>query len=138
MTTIPSTRTTADEVQQLLAAIPNLIVFRGAVGDVPLEKDGTVKAYAVAYYGGGQGFRPRLGGKPRHLAWSVQVTCAGGDDVKALWAIDQVRAALTGTRVTNGTRTGLLHELGDAGPVRKDTSILPHRYYLPLDFGLNL
>lgn len=138
MTTIPSTRTTADEVHTLLEAIPNLLVFRRKVGDVPLGKDETVDAYVVAYYSGGQGFRPRLGGKPRHLGWSAQITCAGGNDVKVLWAVDQVRAALTGTRVTNGQRSGLLHELGDPGPMRTDRAITPYRYYLPLDFGLNL
>lgn len=138
MTTIPSTRTTADQVHELLGGIPSLLAFRGSVGDVPLGKDGTVDAYVVAYYSGGHGFRPRLGGKPRHLGWSAQITCAGGNDVKVLWAVDQVRAALTGKRVIDGGRSGLLHELGDPGPIRIDRSITPVRYYLPLDFGLNL
>lgn len=138
MTTVPSARTTADEVHELLDDIANLLVFRGKVGEVPLGSDKTVVAYAVGYYGGGEPRTTRLGGRPRNLAWSGQITCAGGDDVKALWAVDQVRAALTGVRVTNGARTGLLRELGDPGLVKEDRSISPYRYYLPLDFGLYL
>lgn len=138
MTTVPSARTTADEVHDLLDDIDNLLLFRGKVGDVPLGDDGTAAAYAVAYYGAGVPRIQRLGGRPRNLAWSAQITCAGGDDVKALWVVDQVRAALTATRVTNGTRSGLLYELGDPGPIREDRSITPYRYYLPLDFGLYL
>ena len=138
MTTIPSARTTADEVHALLDGIANLLVFRGKVGPVDLGKDGTPAAYAVAYYGAGAPRVTRLGGRPRNLAWSCQITCAGGDDVKALWAVDQVRAALTGIRVTNGTRSGLLYELGDPGPLREDRDVTPYRYYLPLDFGLYL
>lgn len=137
-TTVPSARTTADEVHELLEGISNLLVFRGKVGAVPVGSDGTVVAYAVGYYGGGAPRVTRLGGRPRNLAWSGQITCAGGDDVKALWAVDQVRGALTGVRVTNGTRTGCLYEIGDPGPIREDRSISPYRYYLPLDFGLYL
>lgn len=138
MTTVPSARTTADEVHELLDAIDNLLLFRGKVGAVPMGDDGTVDAYATAYYGAGAPRTTRLGGRPRNLDWGFQVTCAGGDDVKALWCVDEVRAALTGKRVTNGTRTGLLYEIGDPGPIREDRSISPSRYYLPLDFGLYL
>lgn len=138
MTTVPSVVSTAEQVHQLLEEIPNLLVFRGAAGQVPLGKDKTVDAYVVAYYSGGHPFTTRLGAKPRHVAWSAQLTCAGGNDVKALWVVDQVRAALTGVRVTLDARSGLLHELGDPGPIREDRSITPYRYYLPLDFGLNL
>lgn len=138
MTTVPSVRTTADQVHALLDGIANLLVFRGAAGQIPLGKDKTVDSYAVAYYGGGHPFVTRLGGRPRNVEWSAQITCAGGNDVKALWAIDQVRAALTGKRITVGARTGLLRELGDPGPIREDRSISPYRYYSPLDFGLYL
>lgn len=138
MTTVPSARTTADEVHQLLDAIDHLLVFRGKVGDVPLGDDRTAVAYAVAYYGAGAPRVTRVGGRPRNLAWSCQITCAGGDDVKALWCIDQVRAALTGARVANGNRSGLLYEIGDPGPLRVDRGVTPWRHYLPLDFGLYL
>lgn len=138
MTTVPSVLSTADQVHELLDAIPNLLVFRGATGQVPLGSDKTVDAYVVAYYSGGHPFSTRLGGRPRHVSWSAQLTCAGGNDIKALWAVDQVRAALTGQRITLAARSGLLHELGDPGPIRKDRSITPYRYYLPLDFGLQL
>lgn len=138
MTSVPSVVTTADQVHELLEGISNLIVFRDKVGDIPLGSDKTVAAYAVAYYGAGQPRITRLGGRPRNLAWYGQITCAGGDSNKTLWAIDQVRAALTGKRVTVGTRSGVLNELGDPGPLREDRSISPYRYYLPLDFGLYL
>lgn len=138
MTTIPSARTTADEVHELLDGIANLLVFRGSVGPVGLGEDNTPVAYAAGYYGAGEPRGTRLGGRRRHLAWYGQITCAGGTDVKALWAVDQVRAALTGKRVTNGNRTGLLYELGDPGPIRQDKSITPYRYYVALDFGLQL
>lgn len=138
MTTVPSARTTADEVHELLEGIANLLVFRGKVGDVPLGEDETAVAYAVAYYGAGEPRVTRLGGRPRHLAWSCQITCAGGNDVKVLWAVDVVRGALEGVRVTNGTRSGLLHEIGDPGLPRQDRDVTPWRYLLPLDFGLYL
>lgn len=138
MTTVPSAGTTADQVHELLEAIDGVEVFRGRVDGPGMGEDGTVVAYAVAYYGAGQPRATRLGGRARNLAWSFQVTCAGGDDVKALWCVDEVRAALTGARITNDTRSGILRELGDAGPVRPDRDFTPWRYYLPLDFGLYL
>lgn len=138
MTTRPTTIDTAGEVHQLLEAIDNLIVFRGRTGTLDLAEDKTVPAYVTAYYGVGVPRLPRLGKVPRHLDWSCQLTCAGGTDEKALWAVDQVRAALTGVRVTVGARNGLLHELGDPGPLRPDKDFTPWRFFLPLDFGLYL
>lgn len=138
MTTIPSALTTADEVHTLLEAVAHVDVFRGKVGTVTTGDDGSVNAYAVAYYGIGAPRATRLGAMPRNLALSWQVTCVGGDDVKALWCVDQVRAALTGQRITVDGRSGVVRELGDPGPIRPDRDVTPWRYYLPLDFGLYL
>lgn len=137
-TTVPSAQDAADTVHELLDVAGGVTVFRGRVGDLDLGEDGTVNAYAVAYYGAGAPRVTRLGGRARNLSWTFQVTCAGGDDVKALWCIDQVRSRLTGARVEVGTRTGVLAELGDPGLLRPDRKFTPERYYLPLDFGLYL
>lgn len=135
--TTPAARPLADQVHELLEATANLTVFRGEAGEPVMGEDGTVNAYVVGYYGAGAPHVRRLGGRPRNLAWSFQLTCVGGDDTKALWCVDEIRTALIGKRLdVEGRVTGLLREVGDTGPVRKDRGIVPHRFYLPLDFGL--
>lgn len=141
MTALPSVRTLADDVWALLggtagetftAGVVNL--YRGNVtSSVPLDADGSVHAYAVLYAGAGAPpAARRVGGRPRNLAWSFQVSVVGGDDTRLLWCLDTIRGRLTGKRVGGG----VLREQGDPGPLREDTSVTPYRYWLPLDYAL--
>lgn len=143
MTTLPSVRTLADDVwatlggtagQAFTAGVVNL--YRGNVtATVPLDGDGSVHAYAVLYAGAGAiPAARRVGGRPRNLGWSFQVSCVGGDDTRLLWCVDQIRGRLTGQKVGGA----VVREVGDPGPLREDTSITPYRYFLPLDFGLSI
>lgn len=136
-------RTLADDVWALLQAVPNINHFRGRVV-IPTrdpakpatlaywDDDRAVHAYTVLYASAGQALTNRLGSGASGLAWTFQVTCVGGDDIRALWCVDTVRAAFTGRRLRNGR----LRELGDPGPVRRDDDETPPRYYLPLTFAV--
>lgn len=141
MTTLPSVRTLADDLWLLLGGTAGegftagpVNLYRGNVtSTVPVDGDGSVHAYAVLYASGGT-IPParRVGGRPRNLGWSFQVSVVGGDDTRLLWCLDTIRGRLTGKRLGGG----VLREVGDPGPLRQDTSITPYRYWLPLDYQL--
>jgi hypothetical protein len=123
-----------DAVAPLLRAVPNLDVHVGEVTNARLVPDGKAHPYAVLWVTPGNQDAQGLCGTPDLLTWRFQVTCAGGDDTRALWAVGRVRGALLGKRLD--VHTGLISELEgyDPGPVRPDTSVIPARWFLPLLF----
>jgi hypothetical protein len=133
-------RTLADQVWALQQAITNVNHYRGNVAsNPPLDPDGKVHAYAVLYAGAGRAFGGRMVAAPGQTDWTFQVTCVGGDDNRALWCVDKIRAALTGAPLAvSGTSAGRIRELTNPGPVRRDDDVSPPRYYLPLLFGVHV
>lgn len=137
-------RVIADLVWTVIDAIPNLTTYRGQFVDAngkpfdpPLDPDGRVHPYAIVYFNGGRAYSRRVGGGPKALSWGFQVTCAGGDDNRALAAISAVRTALTETRINPGDGVKprrLVEDEGDPGPLRRDEGVSPSRMYLPLYF----
>ena len=137
--TAPNVYLLADEVWNRLDALPAVNTYRGEIdGTPPTDPDGRVHAYAIAYFGAGQPQAMRLDGGARGLRWTFQVTCVGGDDVRALWCINEVRGVLLGVRVPVGTGrvSGKVREVTDPGPLRRDDDVSPSRMYLPLQFGV--
>ena len=125
MTTLPAVRPVADAVLTLLQGIANLNVYSTELpSDPPLDPDDRVHPYAVFFPGGGHGFGDRLNDVPTDVSWTCRVLFVGGDETRALWALDKIRAALTGARPTGGAR---LKEVLDDVTIRTETDVIPSR-----------
>jgi len=128
-----------DAALAVLMTTTNLDVFDGSVddagqGSVRMDPDGRAHMYAVLYVSPGRNIPGNLTGAPSHLAWSFQVTAAGGDVNRVLTAAKKVRSALTGVRLT--TSGGLVNESTDPGPIRQDLAVSPSRWYVPILFDV--
>lgn len=123
-----------DATAALLRAVPGLDLHVGRVDQVTLDPDGRAHPYAVLWASTGHQEATNLAGRPDLLTWSFQVTAAGGDDTRALWAAGKVLDALVGARLS--PTTGLVDHDGDPGPVRQDADVTPARWYLPLLFTI--
>jgi hypothetical protein len=123
-----------------------VFVYRGEVKDTagnpaspPNDPDSRTHAHAIFYPSPGRVPFERLGGGMLNVNWGFQVTCVGGDENRCMWAVDKVRAALLCKRITlDGAQSGQVYEDADAGPVRRDDSVQPPRYFVPLLFGLRI
>jgi hypothetical protein len=126
VTTLPAITPVADATYALLQAIPNLNVFETELpSDPPKDEDGRVHPYAVFFPGGGNAFGDRLNkDTATDVAWRCRVLFVGGDKTRALWALDKIRAALTGARPTGGAR---LKEVLDDVTIRTETDVIPSR-----------
>jgi len=102
----------------------------------PLDPDGRVRAYAVLHASPGRLYASALDGGQRCIVGSFQVTCVGGDVVRALGCTDDIRAGLVGTVTVDGATRVVRVKEEDPGPVRTDPNYLPPRYYVPLEFEL--
>jgi hypothetical protein len=128
-----------------LDAIVGVNVYDGEVVDAngeatnpPYDTDGRVHAYAILYMAPGNRYAGSLNGAQTSLDGSFQVTCAGGDQTRALWCVDKVRTALIGTSVTvDGVTRYIRAREEDPGPLRRDDDVQPSRHYLPLEFILH-
>jgi len=120
----------SDEVWAILDAVTDVNAFDGQVDNPPLDPDGAVHVYAVFYPHPGNAYSRLLDTGPESFGWGFQVTCVGGDRVRALWCVGKVRTALTGVRV-GGV---VVREVGDPGPLRRDDKVSPVRFFCLLDF----
>jgi len=123
--TLPAVSPVAGATYALLQAIADLHVYDTELpSDPPLDEDGRVHPYAVFFPGGGHGFGDRLNDAPTDVAWTCRILFVGGDKTRALWALDKIRAALTGARPTGGAR---LKEVLDDVTIRTETNVVPSR-----------
>lgn len=143
MTAVPVDQV-ADPVWTLISAIPEVNTYDGEFVDAagkpvtaPADPDGRVHAYAVYYPSPGFAHALLACGGTDSLDFSFQITCAGGDRTRALWCVQQVRNALTGATVTVGGQALQIREDGNPGPLRRDDSVSPSRFYVPLIFAIN-
>lgn len=107
--------------------------------DVPtLDTDGHVQRYWVLHpFGGSPSLERDLAEAGVDLLWTFQVTVAAGfaRDVYALATrIDE--ALYRWSPSVSGYVCGLLRPPPgfEPGPARKDTSVKPHRFWLPLQY----
>ena len=126
MSTLPAVSPVAVATYGLLQAIQHLNTFDTELPtDPPLDDDGRVHPYAVFFPGGGNAFGDRLNkGAPTDLKWDFRVLFVGGDMTRALWALDKIRAQLTGARPTGGAQ---LKEVLDDVTIRTETNVVPSR-----------
>lgn len=127
MTTLPAITPAADATYALLQAVPDLNVFDTELPkNPPLDDDGRVHPYAVFFPGGARAFGDRLNQDlPTEVAWDCRILLVGGDKTRALWALDKVRARLTGARpISGGAR---LKETLDRVIFRTETNVVPSR-----------
>lgn len=125
MTPLPTVSPVADATLALLQSIDHLNVFDTELpADPPLDDDGRVHPYAVFFPGGGHAFGDRLNDITTDVTWTCRILIVGGDKTRALWALDKIRAALTGKRPTGGAR---LKETLDDVTFRTETNVVPSR-----------
>lgn len=124
--TLPAIAPVADATLALLKAIPNLNVFDTEKPSTPpLDPDGRVHPYAVFFPGGGHAFGDRLNqDTATDMSWTCRILIVGGDKTRALWALDKIRAKLTGARPTADAR---LKEVLDDVIFRTETNVVPSR-----------
>ena len=135
---VPSTRTHRDAILARLQTAPNLTVFDGEVPSTPpLDGDGAVKPYTVLWGGGGEPLPSSLAWKHEDLDLPFQVTCAGGDLTRCLWALDTARGVLLDqVLIVPGRSLGPIRPDGNPGPPRLDDDVEPSRHWVPALFRL--
>lgn len=131
-----SARLHRNAILTVLQGIEHLTVFDGIVATQPtLDPDGKVHPYAVLWAAAAFEERTSLAVTGTLLDLSFQVTCAGGDVNRCLWAVDQVRAALVGVRLTvTGWNPALISQPPGVPTVLLDEQPHPPRHYTPLQF----
>lgn len=127
-----------DGTAALLRAVPGLDLHVGRVDQVTLDPDGRAHPYAVLWVSTGRDdpAEEAVDTTAGQLVWSFQVTAAGGDDTRALWAAGKVLSALVGARLLPSS--GVVRLTADPGPVREDAAVTPSRSYLPLLFTTDI
>lgn len=134
----------ADPVWELIKAIAGVNAFDGEIVDEngnrvepPADPDGRVHAYAVYYPSAGWAHALLACGGTDSLDWTFQVTCVGGDRTRALWCVERVRGALSGTAIDVAGQQLVIREETNAGELRRDDKFTPTRLYAPLIFAVN-
>lgn len=128
-------------VQALLeaanAGVAKVHVFLGEPSPVT-DGDGLAHPYTAIFPSPGQRdlADATLDGTPGARAWRFQIKCAGGDVPRALRALQRAQNVLVGVRLDD--TTGLIREDGDGGPIRKDDTISPHRWFTDLLLTVDL
>ena len=98
-----------------------------------LDSDKLAHPYIVLYPSPGLERRTEedLQASPGVLDWQCQATCAGGDYQRALRALDRLQSVVLGQSLA--PETGFIRKEGNLGPIRKDLSVTPNRWYVPVD-----
>lgn len=139
-----------------LPGSPSIVVYRGSVTragrrpqvdgsiDPPLIPDvaDVVAPYVVVFDGTGTtDLEPDLADANEDLRWTPQTTVAAGFDEDCIQAVDRVFAWLNRWSPSiPGVSAGRLRVVPgfDAGPPRPDTTVKPARFFVPLQWQLDL
>lgn len=130
---------------RLIAAVvaQNASIYVGEVPGQPpvIPGQSRVKPYAVLFSGDGTPIdeAPLTADTTGTLSWSFQVTVAAGYHDDALGLLDAVHGQLDGwvPTLTGYGFAPMAQPPGyDAGPMRRDTTVEPPRFYLPAQFVL--
>ena len=112
---------------------PNQVdIFVGEAG-ARMDSDGKAHAYIVLYPYTALADRAEedLQASSSLRLQRFQATCAGGDVRRALIAVERLQDTVVGKVLAPGT--GVVREDGDLGPLRKDLTVSPNRWYAPID-----
>lgn len=125
-----------DVIEEMLNAAnvpgqPTVHVFLGEPDPV-MDSDNKAHAYVAIWPGPGSldVADTDLEGNRGSRLLTFQITAAGGDIPRAMRAVLRVQRALIGWRLDS--TTGVVFENGDAGPLQKDTTVSPTRWFAPL------
>jgi hypothetical protein len=145
--TLVAATTLTDLAATRLATLANVVVYRGEIinadgsTNVPTisgDPLGRVVPHIVMYPSPG---RPRvddqLAGFPSNLDWTLQLTMVAGYLTDCLNLIARVNVIMAGwIPVLSGGTTGRFMT-DDPGPVRRDDTVNPSRFYVPQLFTLS-
>lgn len=142
-----------------LPGVPTVTVYRGQVSaktrwpqvpgsvDPPLLPNqpaaaGLIAPYVVLFSGvGSDDLEVALSRCDEQLRWTPQTTIAAGTEADCLQSVDRVSAWLRDWQpVLAGVSSGLLIQPPgfDPGPVRPDQNVKPVRWFVPLQWQLDL
>ncbi|MFJ8603391.1 hypothetical protein ACIREM_32735 [Streptomyces shenzhenensis] len=132
MATTPEALPHLDAVQAALETA-GLTVY---VGGTPADKGWTAPdKFAVVYPDPGMARRENLADERTGFDSVMQVTCVGGDPVRALWVADRVRRALAVPLAVEGRVCWPPEDLGGP-PLARDDDVTPPVYYLPVQYRI--
>jgi hypothetical protein len=132
VTTTPEVLPHLDAVQAALEDI-GLTVF---VGGTPTSSGWTSPdRYAVLYPEPGMAVRESLADDRGDFEAAFQVTCVGGDPVRALWVADRVRRALAQPLTVVGRSCWPPEDLGGP-PLARDDDVTPPVWYVPVQYRI--
>lgn len=132
MATTPEVLPHLDAVQAALEEA-GLTVF---VGGTPTSSGWTPPDKScVLYPDAGMAVRESLADARTDFDSTMQITCLGGDPVRALWVADEVRRALAGPLVVEGRSCWPPEDLGGP-PLARDDDVTPPVYYLPVQYRI--
>ncbi|MEU7384014.1 hypothetical protein AB0A91_29315 [Streptomyces sp. NPDC042207] len=105
------------------------------VGGVPGGRWTPPDKFAVLYPDPGMAVRESLADKRTDLETTLQVTCVGGDVVRALWVAGRVRQALAAPLTVEGRACWPPEDLGGP-PVQRDDDVTPPLWYVPVQYRI--
>ena len=121
-----------DAVQAALETA-GLTVYVGgtpaSVGWSPPDK------FAVLYPDPGMAVRESLADERTDFDSTMQITCVGGDAVRALWVADKVRKALAVPLTVDGRSCWPPEDLGGP-PLARDDDVTPPLWFLPVQYRI--
>lgn len=91
--------------------------------------------YCVLYPDPGMAVRESLADQRSDFESTMQVTCVGGDVIRALWVATRVRRALAGGITVEGRTCWTPEDLGGP-PVARDDDVTPPVWFVPVQYQL--
>ncbi|MER6531157.1 hypothetical protein [Streptomyces sp. NPDC001508] len=132
MATTPEVLPHMDAVQAALTAV-GLTVY---VGGTPAGNGWTAPdKFAVLYPDPGMARCESLADERTDFDSTMQITCVGGDPVRALWVADRVRRALAAPLAVQGRACWPAEDLGGP-PLARDDDVTPPLFYVPVQYRI--
>lgn len=138
----PRQQLVTDAVDARLASLsPTVDVFRGEVTASPdILPNGRVKSYVVYYpFGPSDGPDANVGDTVTDLTYTCQITCVAGFEADCEYLVDQVAGLMNRwTPTVAGLVFGRFRPPPgyDPGPVRRDDTVKPVRFWVPLQYRI--
>ncbi|MFH9977944.1 hypothetical protein ACH4ND_01525 [Streptomyces sp. NPDC017179] len=105
------------------------------VGGTPGGRWTPPDKFCVLYPDPGMAVRESLADERTDFESMMQVTCVGGDVVRALWVAGRVRQALAAPLTVEGRSCWPPEDLGGP-PVQRDDDVTPPLWYVPVQYRI--